>query len=191
MLLGTTPSRGSRPVRCALAAASLPVLGLLLGGCADGAAEPVSEDTPVIGDDGGQWGRDQLAVIDTIDAYNDWYRDSLATAVDPRLDMRTLRRLVAEPYATELGKQVSIQQSTGLEMRGEHVYTPREVTVDGERATMVACWDSRDGDVVNTYAKPEETVKPAPPTVTTFTLESAPAAETGWKITRRTASGRC
>lgn len=191
-MLGNTPSRGSRPVRCAIAAASLPLLGLLLGGCADGAAEPVAEETPVIGDDGGaKWDRDQLAVIDTVEAYNDWYRASLATAVDPQLDMRTLRGLVAEPYATDLGKQVSIQQSTGLEMRGEHVYTPREVTVDGDRATMVACWDSRDGEVVNTYAKPEETVKPAPPTVTTFTLESAPAAETGWKINGRTASGRC
>ena len=191
-MLGNTPSRGSRPVRRAVAAAFLPLLGLLLAGCADGAAEPAAEDTPVIGDDdGAKWDREQLAVIDTIDAYNDWYRDSLATAVDPQLDMRTLRGLVAEPYATELGKQVSIQQSTGLEMRGEHVYTPREVTVDGDRATMVACWDSRDGDVVNTYAKPEETVKPAPPTVTTFTLESAPAADTGWKISGRTASGRC
>ena len=191
-MLGTTPSRGSRPVRRAVAAASLPLLGLLLGGCAGTASEPATEDSPVIGDDGAAtWDRDQLAVIDTVEAYNDWYRDSLATAVDPRLDMRTLRGIVAEPYATDLGKQVSIQQSTGLEMRGEHVYTPREVTVDGDRATMTACWDSRDGEVVNTYAKPEETVKPAPPTVTTFALESAPAAETGWKITARTASGGC
>lgn len=182
-MLGTTPSR---VVRCSLAAASV----ALVAACEGAAQEPSAQSTPDLGDDS-RWDDEQVEVIETVEAYNDWYRTSLVTAVDPKLDMRTLRSIVAEPYATELGRQVSVQQSTGLEMRGEHIYTPRKVAVDGSSARLVACWDSTDGEVVNTYAKPEETVQPAPPTVNTFTFEADDGSDTGWKITRRTAGGKC
>lgn len=184
-MLGTLPSRAAR---CALAAGAL----LLLAGCGGGDAVDASTDEkpPVIGDDT-RWDADQRAVIDTVGAYRDWYHDALATAADPQLDMRALRSIVAEPYATELGQEVSVQQSNGLEMRGEDVYTPSRVTVDGHHATLVACWDSREGDRFMTYSKPAQKVNPAPPTRTTFTLVAAPKAETGWKISRRHGRGEC
>jgi hypothetical protein len=189
-LLGTTPSRA---LGCATAALSV----VVLAGCAgDPAGEPepaaTSPDAPQLGDDAGTGlDAEQQAVLDTVEALDDWYARALSDASKPRLDMRTLRALTGGTYTREYGRQVAVQQSNGVEMRGSVTYTPLEISVDGDRATAVTCFDNSAMEMYLTYSKPEEKVGTSPPTRITFALAPSSDSPTGWEILRRGGGGAC
>jgi len=186
-LLGTSPSRA---LRCTIAAASLVVLAGCSGDPASGPEESASSaDAPQLGDDSdAHWDADQQAVIDTIDAYSAWYSDSLSDASQDDIDLKSLRSLATPRYAREYGQTVLTQLSSGLEIRGVQEFEPRDVTVEGDTATAETCWDSSTAEAVLVYEKPEKKVAPAPPTLTTFTLDRA---GDGWRIAGRKAGDGC
>jgi hypothetical protein len=186
-LLGTSPSRAPRR---AIAAAALAVLAGCAGDPASGPeARPTAEETVRLGDDrDARWHPDQQAVIDTIDAYSAWYSDSLADASEDDIDLEALRSLATPGYTRDFGRTVLTQLSSGLEIRGVQEFDPREVTVQGDSATVETCWDSSTAEAVLVYEKPERKVAPAPPTLTTFTLDRV---GDGWRIADREAGDGC
>ena len=134
---------------------------------------------------------EQQAVFDTVEALDDWYARALSDATKPRLDIRTLRTLTGGTYTREYGRQVAVQQSNGVERRGTVTYTPLEVSVDGDRATAVTCFDNSEMEMYLTYSKPEEKVGTTPPTRVTFSLAASTDSPTGWEILRRGGGGAC
>ena len=192
-MLGTPPSRASRR---ALAAAALVALAGC-GGCAGdpaGGPDPASTsaDAPQLGDDTGSGlDAEQQAVVDTVEALDDWYARALSDATKPRLDVRTLRTLTGGTYTREYGRQVAVQQSNGVVRRGTVTYTPLEIRVDGDRATAVTCFDNSEMEMYLTYSKPEEKVGTSPPTRITFSLAASTDSPTGWEILRRDGGGAC
>ncbi|RYU09473.1 hypothetical protein [Nocardioides iriomotensis] len=189
-MLGTSPSRA---LRCTIAAASLVVLAGCSGDPASGPEESASSaDAPQLGDDSASGlDADQQAVFDTVEALNDWYAQALADPAKTRLDMRALRTLTGGKYTRAYGQQVAIQQSNGVQLRGRIVYTPVDVTVDGDRATAVTCFDNSEMEMYMTFAKPEEKVGTSPPTRIEFTLATSPDSPTGWEVLKRGGGGGC
>jgi hypothetical protein len=131
--------------------------------------------------------KDKAAIEATMRGYARATKASLAEGrkLPP---MARIRAVVAEPYATRYGRQLAGERSTGLVMRGLDVYTTRKVTVSGDRATLLTCWDGRGANVVNIYTKPVQVVPPAKPNLTTFLLKRV---GDGWKITKRTPGKAC
>jgi len=174
----------SRAVRTAVACGAL----LALAACGSGAGQPSADPptefspSPVKQED-----KDEAAVERTVVVYGALTKRALS----PRkadVPLRRVRAVVAEPDAPKLARQLAGEHSAGLVMRGTERYTTREVTVKGDRATLVTCWDPTDADIVNVFAKPVEKVRPAPPTETTFLLERQGA---GWKIIERRPGEPC
>lgn len=171
----------SRAVRAGVALSAV----VLLASCSDQGQAPNPEElspSPVKQED-----KDKQAVEATLDAYNQVVKTSLSTRKG-NIPIARIRRLLAEPYATKFGRQLASERSAGLVMRGTDTYTTRSIKIRGDRATLVTCWDPTDADIVNTYAKPVQKVKPAPPTETTFTFERSGA---DWKIARRKPGKDC
>jgi hypothetical protein len=176
--------RPSRAVRTAVACGVLVVLAACGSGSDQPSAGPPTQfsPSPVKQED-----RDEAAAERAVDAYGALTKDALS-ARRADLPIRRVRTVVAEPYATRLARRLATEHSAGLVMRGTERYTTREVTVQGDRATVVTCWDPTEADIVNTFAKPVQKVRPAPPTETTFLLERA---DDGWKITERRPGTTC
>lgn len=186
-------TRPSRALGCAVT-----VLGLVvIAGCSgDPASGPDTEasptDAPQLGDDSDAGlDQDQQAVFDTVEALNDWYAAALSDAAQPELDMTTLRSLTGGKYTRSYGQQVAVQQSNGVEMRGVVSYSPLDISVDGDRATAVTCFDNSEMEMYLTYSKPEEKVGTSPPTRIKFSLASSSDSPTGWEIVSRGGGGSC
>jgi hypothetical protein len=131
--------------------------------------------------------KEKAAVVETLTMYNAAVKASMPRSRRP-VPIRRIRAVVAEPYATQLGKQLAVQHSAGLVMRGQDVYTTRSVAVHQDRATLVTCWDPSKADIVNVLATPQQTVAPAPATLTTFRLKKVGGT---WKITKRVPGRAC
>lgn len=170
--------------RAAVTAGALLLLASCAGGTQDQPRQSASElaPSPVKKVD-----RDKQAVEDTITAYDKVVRLALSRERQV-VPIRRLRAVVAEPYATKLGRQLAAERSAGIVMRGTDVYTTRSVRVRGDRATLVTCWDPSQSDIVNSYAKPVQKIKPAPATETTFAMQRAGS---GWKVAKRTPGKGC
>lgn len=128
---------------------------------------------------------DDQAVVAALNAYT--------TAVDTfaggrALDMTALRKVAAEPFATQIGKNLVTTQGAGYKVLGKTVVTVKTATVTGGVASITACLDATSVYAVTATATSTAGAQPGEATTSTFTLTRASGA---WLVSGVKAVGPC
>jgi hypothetical protein len=111
---------------------------------------------------GPTWTPDQQAAIDALIAYQ---KVSDAMIKGAPVDMTKLHLVAAEPFATEVGKNILTLKSQKLRVVGTPKSTIRSVVVRGNSATVLECLDGRGQHVISTGPSPTQVTRPQSPKV--------------------------
>jgi hypothetical protein len=150
------------------------LVGLLVGaGCSDGGEDsglPEITDVPTTSaspsGSGLTWTPEQQAVIDAVTAYG---KVSQAVLAGAPVDMKRIRSVAAEPFATIVGKNFLLLKSAKIRTVGKVKSKVLNVVVRGRSATLVECVDARDQQVVSSGSTNSPT-GPRHPKLSTCTL---------------------
>jgi hypothetical protein len=149
------------------------LVGLLAGaGCSDGGEDsglPEITDVPTTSaspSGSPTWTPEQQAVIDAVTAYG---KVSQAVLAGAPVDMKRIRSVAAEPFATIVGKNFLLLKSAKIRTVGKVENKVLNVVVRGRSATLVECVDARDQQVVSSGSTNSPT-GPRQSKLSTYTL---------------------
>jgi hypothetical protein len=150
------------------------LVGLLVGaGCSDGGEEsglPEITDVPTTSaspSGSPTWTPEQQAVIDAVTAYG---KTVDAISAGAPVEMNKIRSVAADPWATQLGKNLLQWKALKLHLVGTLKITIRSVEVQSRSATVVECLDPRKQYYVSDGPKPTRATKPQDPAIFTASL---------------------
>jgi hypothetical protein len=169
------------------------LVGLLVGaGCSDAGEDsglPEITDVPTTSaspsSSGPSWTPEQQAVIDAVAAY-DLTMDIISSGAP--VDMKKVRVVAAEPWATEAGKNLLQWKALKLRMVGKYDKDERSVAIRGRTATLTSCLRGEEVYYVSEGPRPTPATRPEPPRLYTNMLERFDGR---WLVSGSRTGARC